>query len=260
VVVPFENTGNVRATPVIRVEILQNGTVAMEQAYQDTTVEPGNTRLIEVAADTTDLPEGDYQARVTVSLGDQVLETKELAFKVLPVGTLTREGVLEALVAETDAWVGQLFKAVATFANTGQIETPAKFVGEVYREGALLATIESSEQLVLPNAQASLPAYYKVEQPGDYLLRGTVNYGGKLTETRELSFTAVGMATGGTLAQGQGSGSGVKASLAIFSDLLGSFGSTQLLLVGLGTVALLGTGVSVVAVRYRRRRGAGADR
>jgi len=78
---------------------------------------------------------------------------------------------------------------VANFENTGEIDTMAKFKGEIYHEGNLLDVLESDEMFVEAGETANLVSYYKIMEPGSYTIRGRVLYSGKETEEKEVSFS-----------------------------------------------------------------------
>ena len=186
--VEFQNTGNVVATPEIAVKITKNGTVTDEFTHSETGVKVNTKDIIPVEWGTTGKESGDYTANVTVSLGGERLSTKELQFQLLPVGTLSRQGSLTDLSYEGDTSVGKTLKVLATFRNTGEIDAKAKLIGEVYVNGNLIDTISSEELLVPVREAGTLTAYLKIEEDGNYTIKGHVVYEGKMTATKELSF------------------------------------------------------------------------
>ena len=64
---------------------------------------------------------------------------------------------------------GNLVKFFAVFQNVGKVDTTAKFIAEIYKDGELVDTITSEETLVQRYKQKSLDAYYKIEENGEYL-------------------------------------------------------------------------------------------
>jgi hypothetical protein len=135
----------------------------------------------------------DYLANVTVSLAGNVLYERELPFKVLEKGTLTRKGVLSTLSYEGEPAVGEMIKTIATFKNTGKIDTNAKFTGEVHRNGKLIETIESDEFEVPVREMTALTSYLKLDKPGNYRITGYAVYEGKKTDSKELLLEVPGM-------------------------------------------------------------------
>ena len=190
--VEFQNTGNVVAKPEIAVNITRDGTVIDSFISSETGVSPNRKEIIPAQWNTTDMKSGDYVANVSVLLNGTALAVKDLPFKILPMGTLTRQGSLTQIVSEGDPSVGGMTKILATFVNTGLIDTKAKFIGEVYRNGNLVDTIESNELLVPIRESGTLTSYLKIESPGSYTIKGHAEYGGRVTETKELSFDVAG--------------------------------------------------------------------
>jgi len=147
--VEFRNTGNVVAKPTVNVDISRDGAVVDRVTYSDKEIAPNRKETVRVEWDTAEIKSGDYVAKVSVLLGGEVLETKDLPFKLFPSGELTRHGTLNEVSREGEPAVGSVTKILSTFVNTGGIDTKARFAGEVYRDGNLIDTIESNELLVL---------------------------------------------------------------------------------------------------------------
>lgn len=186
--VEFRNTGNVVANPEIAVKMTKDGTMIDEFTHSETRVKVESKEIIPVEWDTAGNEPGDYSANVTVSLGGEILAAKELQFKLLPVGTLSRQGDLTGISYDGKPSVGKVIKILATFRNTGEMDTKAMFIGEVYLDGDLADTIESKELLVPVRETGTLTAYLKIEKDGSYVIKGHALYEGKMTETKELSF------------------------------------------------------------------------
>ena len=185
----FENTGNVVVNPKIDVIIYQNENEVHRYVHQSTKVKPTLTETIIAIWNTTssDVPE-DYIANVTVSLEGRTIESKNVPFKILPFGSLTRQGNLTEIIVEKEPVIGTPLKIGAVFKNTGMIESLAKFSGEVYRDGDFIDTITSDELLVEINKEVMLISYFKPESAGDYLIKGKVTYAGKETPVKEVTF------------------------------------------------------------------------
>jgi len=222
--VEFKNTGNVVAKPQIDVNITKDGAPIDTFTFAETTVEVEAREEIPVEWDTTGQEIGDYVANVTVSLGGDVLAQKDLPFRILPTGTLTRWGELTELSYEGQPEIGTVVIIMAAFENVGEIDTFAKFVGEVYRDSKLIDTINSEEILIPVEESDVLKAYLKLNDPGSYNISGYVVYDGKTTDVKEVSFE---------VASGQS-----------------WFGSQRLLFAGIAGVAIIAIPGIIV---YRRR-------
>ncbi len=194
----FHNTGNVDCQPNIGVQVEDAEEAEVgETSCADTTVEPAAVKLIRCEWDTTGTEPGEYVARVSVSLGDENIDTRTLDFEIFPVGTLTRQGVLEELTLENAPYPGAVAEIAARFRNTGQIDTRAVFLGELYYDSVLTDTLSAPERLVEPGEAVALEAFVKVPQAGSYTVRGKVNYEGKETEEKEVTFDVQGPGGGG---------------------------------------------------------------
>lgn len=182
----FQNTGNVVAKPAIDVEISKGGATVQSFTSTDKAVKPNTREIIPVEWDTKGQTIGDYVADVAVSLDGDVLYEREIPFKILERGTLTRKGELTELSYEGELMIGEMIKVLATFENTGKIDTKAKFTGEVHRNGKLVETIESEELEVPVRKTNTLTSYFKLDKPGDYKISGYAIYEGKKTNTKDV--------------------------------------------------------------------------
>jgi len=186
--VGFQNGGNVIAKPRIAVGITKNGELVESFVHDETGIKPAQAGMITVLRNTTGRATGDYAANVAVSLGEELLFAKDLPFKILPFGSLTRQGVLQSLTIEGEPFVNRFIKVHASFENTGEIDTMAKFKGEIYHEGNLLDVLESDEMFVEVGETTKLTDYYKITESGSYLIKGHVFYASKETAEKEVSF------------------------------------------------------------------------
>ena len=182
----FRNTGNVVAKPAIDVEIKKEGTTIQSFSSSDKAVKPHAMEEISVEWDTKGQAVGDYLADVAISLDGNVLYEREIPFKILERGALTRKGILSGLSYEGEPAIGEMIKVIATFENTGKIETKAKFIGEVHRDGKLVDVIESEELEVPVRKTSTLTSYFKLDKPGNYKISGYAIYEGKKTDTKEI--------------------------------------------------------------------------
>jgi hypothetical protein len=188
IAVVFQNEGNVIARPKIAVSITKDSTLVDNVVHDEIGIKPGKTDTITVLWDTSE--SGNYTASVIVSLSDEVLAKRDVPFSILPMGALTRKGVLKSLfIIEDEPQVNYVLKVLAAFENTGTIDARAKFNGEIYHNGKLADVVESDEKLVGVGEESQLHAYYKIAMPGAYTIQGVVIYDGKETDTKEISFT-----------------------------------------------------------------------
>ena len=187
----MQNTGNVEASPMITANITKNGITVGSLSKNNTKVRAGAGEFIIAEWDTTGNAAADYMAKVNVILDGKTISNRELPFKILPLGTLTRSGELKEIVVNGAAIVNLVTKMTATFANTGQIDTWAKFAGEIYKGDQLVDTFSGDELLIEKGTEANLVAYFKLADAGEYTIKGYVLYEGKQTEVKELTFTVI---------------------------------------------------------------------
>ncbi len=185
----FKNDGNVKANPVINLQVkTPAGTTVGEASFNNTVVEADHIAQIQSEWDISGKPVGKYVAEATVVLGDIQIDKRDLNFEIFPRGTLTRSGALDTLKLEGQPQVGAVAKVTGTFRNTGKIDTRAILTGEVYRDSALVKVIESRERLVPLGELAVIDMFFDVTLTGSYIVRAKVGYEGKETEARELTF------------------------------------------------------------------------
>lgn len=186
--VQFHNSGNVVAKPQITVTITtEDGKVISQFTSDEFNIKPEKIDTISLEWDTTGQQLGDYFADISVVLGDALIKREQLSFAILPVGTLTRSGSLTELKFVDEPRLGALTIIQATFVNTGQIDTRAKFIGEVYHDNTLVDTLQSEELLVVVGNTELLKSYFEPDQPGEYKITGYVIYENRKTEEKEIS-------------------------------------------------------------------------
>lgn len=229
----FTNTGNVLARPRIYVSITQGDVFVDSFAASDTEVAVDGRQIIPLEWKTDGKAVGKYLAAVAVSLEGKVLASQDIPFEILPAGTLTRNGMIDSLTLKGEPRLGGMTKVVAGFSNTGQIDTKAKFVGEVYLDGALVSTLESEEVLTPVGETGALECYLTPETPGEYKITGHINYEGRTTEDKELVFT---------LSEGGGGA----------ADSGGAGQPTNLFILGGGAVVALVAAISFMKSRRKQ--------
>jgi len=180
--VQFQNIGNVVAKPTIRTTVTKNGMFIDEFTYDKTTVKTQDTETIEIEWNTSGQIVGDYVAEVKLFLGGELLSEKDLNFKILERGTLTAEGRILNVESPSEIEQNQVMKIEVIFENTGEIDIKAKLIGEVYSNGEIVDFIEGDEVLIKIGNNENLIAYFKPENPGNYVIKPKVVYEGKSVE------------------------------------------------------------------------------
>lgn len=191
----FRNTGNVAVNPEISVTVFGKNKTIDTLSYSGTQVNVDQAETIIVRWNNTGVEPGNYSTRVGVSVGTTSIKESEVPFKIFPTGTLSRQGNLTALVYEGVPAVGTVVKITGIFENTGTIETKAKLMGEIYRDGILIDTFTTDELSIPIYAKVDLIHYLKLESEGNYTIKSYVLYEGKKTPQTELSFKTTGLTT-----------------------------------------------------------------
>ena len=251
--VHMRNTGNVDARPEVRVEAWQDGQLVREYVFAEEVIKPGADAVIMGEGDTTGMEDGEYLVNVSVRLGGQEISTYEREVSLFPVGTLTRRGDLVALESEGEPYVGRVLRILGTFVNTGQIETMAQLVVEVYRDGSMIAIEEGREIRILPKQSEVVRAYYELNEPGDYQFKAHVYYEGRVTDTAEQTIRV----TSGPAPQQEGAGESLRAALRSLLELpsLVAQGDRRALF-GVGiTLLMVALIYTVVSALNQRRKG-----
>ncbi|AKB38673.1 hypothetical protein MSSAC_4083 [Methanosarcina siciliae C2J] len=189
----IKNTGNVVASPKIESHFYRGDEEVGSLVNDSASIKPtGVNEKIVTKWNTHGQAPGNYTLNVIVSLDGQTLKSENISFTIYPTGTFSRQGNLTDILIEGEPEVDKVSKITAYFNNTGQIETSAKFTGEVYKDEELLDTIKSDELTVDKYKQAVLVGYFKPTTPGEYVIKGKVVYSGKETPVNEVSFKVPG--------------------------------------------------------------------
>lgn len=199
-VVIVSNSGNVKATPRITVDILDQSksSVLKSASFADAEVLPSITRQLEFSIPTVGLDVGQYWADVKVYSGNNLSKESILTFDVLEKGSLRITGDLVQVWCPTWADISDVVKVNAVFRNTGELATSAKFKGEVYLGDRLVDVLSSDELDVSVSGQANITMYYTPKEPGRYVIGGYALYSKKVTDVKEciLNVRSAGSAGG----------------------------------------------------------------
>lgn len=199
----FRNSGNVGANPEIKATISGKSGTLDTISSSETRVDAGQAELIIVRWTKTDIAPGNYTADVTVNLAGTQIASEKKPFTVEPAGTLSRQGNLTSLVYSGKPGTDTILKIIGTFQNSGAIETKAKMIGEVYRDGALVDTFTSDELSIPIYDKGDLTHYLNIQTPGSYTIKAYVLYEGKKTDLKELTFSTSAAAASKTSASGE---------------------------------------------------------
>jgi hypothetical protein len=225
----FANDGNVDVAPFARVTFSRG---ALKVASGENTSEMipaqrgANATLVEW--DSRGQQTGDYVAQYTISVQGQEIRTGTVYFKLLPLGSLTRAGKIESVTMDSKSLrAGAMTRADVAFRNSGESDARARFLGQVYREGALVGQANSeAELLVRPGTVSTLSVFVPLAENGHYQLRGRVNYEGAQTDELVQDFTVGSPAPGASASGSSTSVAGTIGGAAVFVVLLAGTAAT----------------------------------
>lgn len=194
----IKNTGNVDLEPDVAVVLQAKGSDVDMLSAANQSIGPADIGKLIATWDTHRFEVGDYTAKITAKAGAVSIGERTLNFRLVPEGTLRRNGELRDLKVTTPPSVGGAAKVVAEFANTGEIDADATFRGELWRDGKLVGDVSSPSLLVDPGSLGSLSFVVPTLETGNYKVTGLVNFSGKETSARELTFRAGDTGGGGS--------------------------------------------------------------
>jgi len=188
----FENEGNVSAEPLVKAEIFKNNISIDMVQTSDTTIQKGNSGVIDLLWETTGQGTGEYLASVEVLLGKETLATSDHTFSIVETGSLIKEGRLEGISLQNEAIPNEMIKVLSRFTNSGEVAVNAMFVGEVYKGDTMVSIVRSDPVVISPGKTQEIASYVNLGGSGEYTIKGHVNYEGLMTEDKSYSFSAEG--------------------------------------------------------------------
>ena len=175
VLVDVVNEGNVQAEARASVRVLDAQGQEAASAANATRVRPGERATLQVPIGAP-LPQGTYAVEVAPVGAPALAQT---SFKVVPVGTLGKEGSLRYLRHEPVVLGGLPVRVVGVFENTGAAPiSRARLVGEAWAGEQLVSAFASDELAVPTGETVDLVAYFTSPVDGELRLVAHVVYDG----------------------------------------------------------------------------------
>ena len=184
----FKNNGNVIASPTIDITISKDGMYIDKISSTTPLIKPLTIYNKDIEWNTTGKISGKYNAHILICEDENIIKDTNISFELLPPGTFTLDGILKDIKFEGELKKGKIIKIIATFVNTGDIETKAQFIAELYRNGELIGTLESHESNVPKYHTREFISYLRIDEEGDYVVKGFVLYSGRTTDSAKLKF------------------------------------------------------------------------
>jgi MYXO-CTERM domain-containing protein len=200
-----QNDGNVRAIGLLDLTIVRNGVPVAEltSAGEPWVVQGGAIGPVEVVWSTTEERAGDYTALFAVEdvAGQSPIELgeREVPFKLEPIGTFTRSGVLADFSVVSEVGLDAPVVVEAAFTNTGEIETNAILEARLYRDDELVQVLQSLERATPRGETVPIGVGFEIDEPGPYRIEGLVNYDGFATETKSIDIEVTDGAVSGAV-------------------------------------------------------------
>lgn len=162
-----------------------------ELAARPPPTEPDGRHHLEASWSTRGWEVGRYTGDLVLSADAIEIDRAEIAFDVVPPGTLTSGvTVLGARLAST-AHVGGVAKVAVTVRNDGARDGRVVFAGDVWFGTGPIAPLRSDPVLVGPGETADVVVYAALEEPGTYRVRGRANIDGVESSAFSIDFDVV---------------------------------------------------------------------
>lgn len=177
----FENEGNVRMYPKVKIDILDQSqkNLIHSQVLQAEYVLPTLKKSISQNF-FYNLSPGQYFAYVTF---EDCQVSKLTSFDVVGKGEISDSGSLIGIKANKYVYVKENTQLVAVFVNSGPRFVYASFKGEIrdVNTDKIVKVIQSDKILVEKDKSIEFQDYFTPENPGQYVASGYVVYNNKIT-------------------------------------------------------------------------------
>jgi hypothetical protein len=188
------NEGNIDAVLRLNVEIVKDGAV-IDTISRNETVPVGEIDEIKVSWDTSGKPVGKYTAVFHLSVGEKEVLVAEKEFNVYERGTLTAK--IDVLEAKTKSVIDPgTSKIDATIRNSGLIDYETRLRVEIFRGNDFLTVVESNPMWVGTGERQTLTAYFSIDEPGTYILKPSIYFGGKVVILNDTIVTVTAASVG----------------------------------------------------------------
>ncbi len=177
----IENKGNVIISPKVILDIWdQSSTNLIDQKeFFPTRITPTKKGQFIFKIPSANLKLGQYWADVSAP---DCYSSETLTFDILKEGALYASGVLQKIIVEPWADIGDIVSILVNFRNTGEKPLEARFVGKITYQNKIIQLINSDESLFVPiNNQDNFQFYFTPQKAGKYVVSGRVFYDGKRT-------------------------------------------------------------------------------
>ena len=178
------NDGNVVAVPVFKVAVIDKNIIFEESKSVE--LSPREVKTLKISWDTSKAEEKKYQAKLQVLVENVSVFEKVVEFNVFEKGTLTASlQVINASMSKPV--VGKQTKIDIKVKNTGYIDYETKLKVEIYRGEDFVGVVQSDPLWLETGKIGELTAYFIFEEKGNYTLKPSVIYAGKIAVLSPIS-------------------------------------------------------------------------
>ena len=186
------DAGNVAITPVFHLLITKAKTVVFNRTTSAGTLQPSGLRVLQLdwpGNDTETQTLGVYHAELSASFRSVNLGSKSMSFRLVPYGSLHRGGKLLGLKLLNHPSAGYSAELQASVRSSGLLPQETTFVGQLYRNGALVQGVKSLAPVLLqPSQSGVINIPVPVAKDGLYRITGVATFDGAQSKTETLTF------------------------------------------------------------------------
>ena len=172
------NDGNVIATPTFKVVVIDDNKSIFEKE-ETAEISPREIKTLKITWDTSEADEKAYKAKLQVFTENKMAFEKLTEFNVFEKGTLTASlHIINASISKPV--LGKQAKIDITVKNTGYIDYETKLKVEIYKGEEFIGVTQSDPLWLEIGKTGRLTAYYLFEEEGEYTLKPSIIYAGKM--------------------------------------------------------------------------------
>ncbi|HDI02614.1 MAG TPA: hypothetical protein ENF95_00590 [Candidatus Aenigmarchaeota archaeon] len=167
------NDGEKTLKPIIKVYVKKNDMLLGK--FEQEVDEVVGTKTYVLAWDNAGLKAGDYDLKVIVDLDKKEI-INYAKFKILPEGTLQKNGEITSLKIVGEPYVGHEVAIETKIKNLGEIPSAFKVKADIYKDGKFVKHLESEKVLIEPNETQTFSLSYEVDELGEYEVKVRSNH------------------------------------------------------------------------------------
>jgi hypothetical protein len=183
------NGGNVTLQPELHARFIRDGIEVGTATNATANVDAAVTNSVVITWDTKDALPGQYDVEVTGTARGLDLGAASGSFRLAQPEELVRSGELLTFAVVGETFVGGDAVLRAQFNNTSPLVVDGRLSAEVYHDGQLFDTEVSPAEPVPASSIKTFDVVIRRLERGEYRIVGAVDFDGRTTATREVTFT-----------------------------------------------------------------------